>query len=103
MAVGSFPPCEFSSILTDQNSLFQSDQEIRLAEALVSVLQDAKSMHISVFTTYTNPKYHSSHLYTNNHLYHATENTANQNTETYIVHYYMAESHKDWELANSRI
>lgn len=50
MAVGSFPPCEFSSILTDQNSLFQSDQEIRLAEALVSVLQDAKSMHISVKT-----------------------------------------------------
>ena len=63
-------------------------------------------MHVnlqSIFTTHTNSKYHSSHLYTNNHLYHATENTANQNTAMSIVHYYMAESHKDWELANSRI
>ena len=42
MAVGSFPQCEFSSTSTDQNSLFQSDQEIRLAEAPVSALQDEK-------------------------------------------------------------
>lgn len=48
MEVGSFPLYEFSSALTDQNSLLQSDQEIRLAEALVLALQEAKSMDISV-------------------------------------------------------
>ena len=42
MAVGSFPQYEFSSTLTNQIFLFQSDQEIRLAEAPVSALQDAK-------------------------------------------------------------
>ena len=50
MVVGSFPPYKFSSTLTDRNSLFQSDPEIRLAETLVSALQDAKLMHISVNT-----------------------------------------------------
>lgn len=48
MAVGSFPLCEFSSTLSDQNSSLQSDQEIRRAEVLVLALQNAKSMHILV-------------------------------------------------------